>query len=318
MVNPDSDLHRAHPDWVLGITGAPQLDFRHQLVLDFGRAEVRDHLFGAIAALLHAHPITYLQWDMNRDISHPGGADGRAGVMAHVNGVYAVLDRLRAAFPTVEIESCASGGGRADFGMLARTDRIWTSDSNDAIDRLAIQRGFSRFFPAEVMGSHIGPAACHITGRKLSMSLRVATAFFGHLGMELDLSALDAAEMATLAAGVALHKAHRDLIHSGDLVRLDTAPGSNAFAIIAGDQSAALVSYTMIAEPRDVFVEPVRLAGLDAAADYALSVIWPERLGPDWPLAAGGTFSGGALMLAGLQPPRLWPGSAVILHLRRC
>ncbi len=137
-------------------------------MLDFGRAEVRDHLFGVIDALLRDHPIAYLKWDMNRDLSHPGGGDGRAGATAHVAGLYDVLARLRAAHPAVEIESCASGGGRADYGVLALTDRIWTSDSNDAIDRLAIQRGFSHFFPPEVMGAHIGPATCHITGRRLT------------------------------------------------------------------------------------------------------------------------------------------------------
>ena len=318
MVNPDSDLFRAHPDWVLAIPGAPHLGFRHQLVLDFGRAVVRDHLFAAVDSLLTAHPIAYLKWDMNRDLGHPGGADGRAGADAHVKGVYAVLDRLRAAHPGVEIESCASGGGRADYGILARTDRIWTSDSNDALDRLAIQRGFSQFFPAELMGSHVGPGTCHITGRKLSMALRVATALFGHMGMELDLRELDAADTATLAAGIALHKRHRALIHSGDLVRLDGPDGINGFGIVAADRSDALFSLTMITEPRTSFAAPIRLAGLDPVAVYGLEMVWPLRPGAQWPLAAGGHFGGDALMQMGVQLPRLWPGTAIILHLRRC
>jgi alpha-galactosidase len=317
MVNPDSDLFRAHPDWVLATPPAPQLDFRHQLVLDFGRSEVREHLFAAIDALLGEYPIAYLKWDMNRDLSHPGGADGRAGAQAHVLGVYAVLDRLRAAHPGVEIESCASGGGRADYGILARTDRVWTSDSNDAIDRLGIQRGFSHFFPAEVMGAHVGPGTCHITGRKLSMGLRVATALFGHMGMELDLRDLDDRETADLAAGVALHKAHRGLIHGGDLVRLDTAEGVNAFAIVAADRAEALLSYTLVTEPRGYFGEPLRLAGIDPAADYAVTRVWPPRLGVEWPLGDGAVVRGEVLMRAGLQPPRLFPGTAVVLHLQR-
>ena len=317
MVNPDSNLFRAHPDWVLGTPPAPQLDFRHQLVLDFGRAEVRESRFVAIAALLDEYPIAYLKWDMNRDISHPGGEDGRAGADAHVHGVYAVLDRLRAAFPHVEIESCASGGGRADYGVLARTDRIWTSDSNDALDRLTVQRGFSHLFPAEVMGSHVGPSPCHITGRTLSMSLRVATALSGHMGVELDLRALSDADMATLAAGIALHKAHRSLIHGGDLVRLDTAECINAFVIVAYDRSEALLTCTCLSQPRASFDVPVRLAGLDPAADYEMALVWPRRLGVAWPLAVGGRFSGEMLMQAGTALPRLWPGSAVILHLTR-
>ncbi|MBC7521966.1 MAG: alpha-galactosidase, partial [Sandarakinorhabdus sp.] len=316
MVNPDSALFRAHPDWVPGIAGVPQLGFRHQLVLDFGRAEIREHLFAAIDALLAEYPIAYLKWDMNRDLSHPGGSDGRAGAAAHLHGVYAVLDRLRAAHPGVEIESCASGGGRADYAILARTDRIWTSDSNDAIDRLAIQRGFSRFFPAEVMGSHVGPAACHITGRRLSMALRVATAMFGHMGMELDLRELDAADTAVLAAGVALHKAHRALIHSGDLVRIDAADGINAFAIVAADRGEALVSLTMVTEPRAAFGAPLRLVGLDPDADYRVERIWPEKL-PGWMLPDGIAVRGAVLMTAGIQLPRLWPGTAIVLHLVR-
>jgi alpha-galactosidase len=218
----------------------------------------------------------------------------------------------------VEIESCASGGGRADFGILARTDRVWTSDSNDALDRLAIQRGFSHFFPAELMGSHVGPGTCHITGRKLSMALRVATAMFGHMGMELNLRELDAADTETLAAGIALHKRHRALIHSGDLVRLYAPDGINAFGIVASDGAEALFSLTMVTEPRTSFAAPIGLAGLDTAALYALELVWPQRLGASWPLATGGRFTGGALMQVGIQLPRLWPGSAVILHLKRC
>jgi alpha-galactosidase len=217
----------------------------------------------------------------------------------------------------VEIESCASGGGRADYGVLARTDRIWTSDSNDALDRLAIQRGFSHFFPAEVMGTHVGPATCHITGRKLSMALRVATALFGHMGMELDLRALDSADAAELRAGVALHKAHRELIHGGDLVRLAAMESANAFAIVAADRSEALLSWTLVTEQRGYFAAPLRLAGLDPAATYAVAMVWPQRLRTPWPLAGGGQFSGAALMQAGLQMPRLRPQTAIILHLQR-
>ncbi len=317
MVNPDSDLYRAHPDWVLGVAGAAQLDFRHQLVLDCGRAEVRDHLFGVLDALLRDHAIAYLKWDMNRDLSHPGGGDGRAGAVAHVAGVYTLLARLRAAQPAVEIESCASGGGRADYGVLAFTDRIWTSDSNDAIDRLAIQRGFSHFFPPEVMGAHVGPATCHITGRRLSMGLRVATALFGHMGMELDLRELDDRDAAGLAAGVAVHKAHRALIHGGDLVRIDAEAGINAFAIVAPDKREALLSWTVVTEAPGYFGAPLRLAGLDAGAEYRVIRVWPPRLGADWPATDGAVVAGALLMQAGLQPPRLRPETAVVLHLQQ-
>lgn len=317
MVNADSDLFRAHPDWVLATPPAPQISFRHQLALDFGRADVRERMYSDIAALLCEYPISYLKWDMNRDLSQPGNADRRAGATAHVHGLYDVLDRLRAAFPQVEIESCASGGGRADYGVLARTDRVWTSDSNDALDRLAIQRGFSHFFPAELMGAHVGPTRCHITGRLLSMPLRVATALFGHMGIEADLRMLDAGETADLAAGVALHKAHRDLIHGGELHRIDAEDGVNAFAIIAADRAEALLSYTLVTEQRGFFAEPLRLPGLDPAGDYSMRLVWPPSLNASWPLKDGGVFRGAALMQAGFQPPRLHPGTALIVHLNR-
>lgn len=315
MVNPDSDLYRQHADWVLAALPAPQLGFRHQLVLDFGRAAVREHLFAAIDTLLRDHPIAYLKWDMNRDINHPGGGDGRPGARAHVLGVHAVLDRLRAAHPTVEIESCASGGGRADFAMLARTDRIWTSDSNDALDRLAIQAGFSRFFPPEVMGAHVGPATCHITGRRLSMALRVASAMFGHMGVELDLATAKADEVAELARGIALHKQHRALIHGGWRHRLDAGAGCLALVIVASDRGEALLSYTVVTEPGGVFPDRLRLAGLDPDADYRLTPIWPSPVPEESPLA--GRYRGALLMQAGLQPPRLPPATARIVHLQR-
>ena len=322
MVNPDSDLYRAHPDWALATPPAPVSEFRHQLVLDFGRAEVRDHLFGAIDALLRDHDIAYLKWDMNRDLSQPGGVDGRAAANAHVLGLYDVLGRLRAAHPAVEIESCASGGGRADYGVLAHTDRVWTSDSNDALDRLDIQRGAAHFLPAELLGAHVGPETCHITGRRLTMALRVQTALFGHMGMELDLGALDDAETAELTAGIALHKAHRALIHSGDLVRLDTAQGVSAFMIVARDRGEALLSYTCVTEQRAAFPAPLRLARLDAKADYGVESVWPNALAVRSPLVrawqVGMIVRGDMLMNAGVQPPRLHPETGFVLHLARC
>ena len=182
MVNPDSDLFRTHPDWVLQADSLEPIPFRNQYVLDLTRSEVSAHLFERIDALLSKHPISYIKWDMNRDIHHPGSF-GRPVTSQQTHAVYALIDRIRSAHPELEIETCSSGGGRADYGVLSRTDRIWTSDSNDALDRQIIQRGASHFFPLEVLGAHVGPSKCHITGRQLSMKLRVATALFGHMGL---------------------------------------------------------------------------------------------------------------------------------------
>lgn len=310
MVSIDSNLYRAHPDWAMATPPSPPRPFRSQLVLDFGRAEVRDHIHAQLGRLLADHRIGYLKWDMNSDLNQPGGANGRAAADAHVRGAYHVLDRLRAEHPQIEIESCASGGGRADYAILARTDRIWTSDSNDALDRLGIQRGFSHFFPTELMGAHVGPTTCHITGRRLTMATRVGTAFFGHMGMELDLRDLDEAAFAELAAGVALHKAHRGLIHAGDHLRLDPQPGVDAFGIVAADRGEALFSYACVEERRAVHPARMRLAELDPDARYSMRAIWPKETDP-------ATISGEVLMRVGWQPPRLHPGTGVILHLAR-
>lgn len=321
MVNPDSDLYRAHPDWVLGTPPAPQLGFRNQLVLDAGRGDVQDYLFRRIDALLREYPISYLKWDMNRDISHPGGADGRAAAHAHVQGLYRLLARLREAYPGVEIESCSAGGGRADLGVLALTDRVWTSDTNDALDRLHIQRGLSTFLPPELMGSHVGPTDCHITGRRVAMATRVATALFFHMGLEVDLLGLTGAEWSELATGIALHKEYRSLLHEGRLLRLDRASNEEAFGVIAPDGSRALFSYTLISEQAGYFPGRLRLAGLDPDALYHVRLVWPASANLKSPLFSvlrgGVSFAGSALVLAGLQLPRLHPQSALVLEVMR-
>ncbi len=321
MVNPDSDLFRAHPEWVLGTPPAPQLSFRNQLVLDFGREEVREYIFERIDALLRAYPISYLKWDMNRDINHPGGADGHAGAHAHVLGLYGLLARIRTAHPEVEIESCSAGGGRADLGILQWTDRLWTSDSNDALDRLSIQKGLSLWVPSELMGSHVGPTDCHITGRRISMATRVMTAMFGHFGIEADLLALTSQESDELAAGVSLHKRHRHLIHSGDLFRIDRAQGEHAFGIVSRDKGEALFSYTQVTEPVTYFADRLRLAGLDPSASYTTTLVWPKRAGTPTPLLEvlehGLVIAGGVLMDFGLELPRLKPQAGLVLHLQR-
>lgn len=317
MVNPDSDLFRAYPDWVLGTPPAPQLVFRNQLVLDASRDEVQEYLFDRIDALLRDHPITYLKWDMNRDISHPGGADGAAAAHAHVQGLYRLLARVRAAHPGVEVESCSAGGGRADLGVLDWTDRVWTSDTNDALDRQLIQRGLSTFLPAELMGAHVGPTDCHITGRRITMATRVATALFGHMGLEVDLLGLTEAERTELAAGIALHKIHRDLIHTGTLVRLDRHENEISFGIVATDGAQALFSHVQLREPVGYFPGRLRLVGLVADARYQVALVWPGQVKSASPLLAalreGAVFTGDALMGIGLQLPRLHPQAALVL-----
>lgn len=327
MVNPNSELYRQHPDWVLACQGNQQIGFRNQLVLDLTRPEVFDYLFERLNSLLGEYDISYLKWDMNRDINHPGDTHGQPAIHKQTQEFYALLAKIRRAHPRVEIESCASGGGRADYGVLQHTDRIWTSDSNDALDRLRIQRGFSYFFPSELMGSHVGPRDCHITHRHIDMGLRASVALFGHMGMEMDLRELTSEEQKQLGAMVALYKQHRLLIHSGDLFRLDTAEYVTSFGIVAQNKEEALFSYHLIAGHSTGMPRHLRFAGLDANQAYRLSVLWPQ-LELDKPVDASvfgfdtclpkidkQLFSGEVLMSVGLQMPRLVPQSNVIFYL---
>lgn len=323
MVNPDSDLHRAHPDWVLRAPGLDQIDSRNQYVLDLTRTEVANYLFGCIDTLLSKNKISYLKWDMNRNIHHPGTPDHAASIDQTL-ALYDLLDRIKTRHPSVDIESCASGGGRADYGILERTDRLWTSDNNDALERQIIQRGASHFFPTELLGSHVGPAKCHITGRKLSMELRVATAFFGHMGLEVDLSKETDRDLEILKRGLELHRSYRDLIHSGEYYRISTKPEANAFSIVSEDRREALLSYCQMASNRATLPPNIRFADLDKDALYRIRIIWPapvRAISQPSILDAmdltgdGLLLSGTLLMNVGLQLPLLHPETCLIFHL---
>lgn len=323
MVNPDSDLYRAHPDWVLGLEGVEQIPFRSQLALDISRPEVADYLFHAIDAILRDHDISYIKWDMNRDLSHPGDSSGVPRAFAQVGALYALLDRVRHAHPYVEIESCSSGGARADMGVLAHSDRVWTSDSNDALDRQVIQRGASFFLPLEVLGCHVGPAKCYVTGRRLSMEMRAATALMGHMGLELNLLTERTADLDVLKNAIDLHKKHRALLHNGDVFRLDSAPQLIASGVIARDKSEAIYSVAYVASDAKVLPGRFQFTGLDPQRSYRLQLIWPS----DWqaikgPSAIetldlngeGAIFSGAALVHGGLQLPHAFPETCLLFY----
>lgn len=322
MVNPDSDLFRSHPDWVLSTQGNPQIAFRHQYVLDLSRAEVCDYLFNHIDTVLSEYSkISYIKWDMNRDINHTGNQYGISAVHAQTLAVYALIDRVKAAHPSVEIESCSSGGARIDFGILAHTDRFWTSDSNDALDRLSIQRGCSFFIPAGIMGSHVGPRDCHITGRHIPISTRIGVAMFGHMGMEMDPRELSDEETRLLKKGFDLHKAHRHLIHSGDLYRIDSNGDSIDFGIVAKDKSEALFAYNSVNETKRTQPRKYRFVGLDAKATYRINIVWPGKLFEYSPsilqVIENKTYTAELLMQMGMQLPIVFPQTTLIFKLTK-
>ncbi|WP_232305381.1 alpha-galactosidase [Erythrobacter dokdonensis] len=314
MVSPDSDLYRAHPDWCLHHEGRERPTMRGQLALDMARAEVRDYLFARLDALLRENPIAYLKWDHNRDLFP--SASGQT------QGFYDLVDRLRSAHPHVEIESCASGGGRIDLRILGYVQRVWPSDNNDHLERMRIMRAWSQFLPLEVLGNHVGPSPNPITGRQTAMDFRAKVALFGHMGIEADPGAMSEVERQVLAAHIALYKTWRGVLHTGDRFALDH-PDAGVFAqmVVRDDTALAVAAQTGFSPVFDA--APLRLKGLEPQALYRVTLPrpWPGKaalyLG-DWQAwEAGLTLSGAALMQHGLALPLTHPETAWLVALER-
>jgi alpha-galactosidase len=319
MVNPDSDLYRAHPEWALVTPGYEPLTGRGQLVLDLARSDAFAHVLEALDRLLADHDIAFVKWDMNRKHAQAGGADGGAGSHAQTLAFYRLLDELRARHPGVEFESCASGGGRVDLGVLQRAERVWTSDCNDALERQTIQRGASMLIPPELMGAHIGPSRSHTTGRMHSLAFRALTAMFGHLGVELDVMSLDEAESEQLAAAISLHHRFRPLLHSGDVVRFDPvrngqAPAGLAHGVYSADRREAIVAYVQTASGLSLLPPPLRLPGLSGDQRYMVEQIPLPGSWAHWE-GSGLVLTGAQLAAHGIQPPHLNPESGILFHL---
>ncbi|MGP4097680.1 alpha-galactosidase [Nonomuraea sp. KM90] len=321
MVNPDSDLAREHPDWILGRAERMPPPQRHQQVLDLARPEAYAYLLERLDALVGEYALDYIKWDHNRDIAEPVHA-GVAGVHAQTLATYRLLDELRARHPRLEIESCSSGGARVDFGILARTDRVWTSDSNDALDRQAIQRWTGLLVPPERLGCHVGAPHDHVTGRSLPLAFRAATALFGHMGVEWDLTSASQAELEELATWIALHKRLRPLLHAGRVVRADH-PDSSALLHGVVLPERAVYAYVQLTSRTDLVPGPLRLPGLDPDAVYEVRVAGPapERAAlPAWAVPADGApvrLPGSVLGELGLPAPALRPASALLVELER-
>ncbi|MGW2346886.1 alpha-galactosidase [Streptomyces sp. NPDC001661] len=325
MVNPDSELLRAHPDWALHAADRLPPNWRNQQVLDLCHPEAYAYLLERLDDVLTTYGIGYLKWDHNRDLVEPGHA-GCAAVHAQTLAAYELLDELRRRHPGVEIESCASGGARMDLGILERTDRVWTSDCNDALERQEIQRGTNLLLPLELTGSHVGPTTCHSTGRTHTLGFRASTALFGHLGVEWDLTAASDDERTELAAWIVAYKEHRELLHTGRLFRHMPTEDEAAqlTGVVAGDGSQALLSYVQVSASRCEIPARARFGGLAPQSRYRLT-----PLGPTPPPAAGGLHAAPAwypgpievtgeyLDQVGLELPRLHPESALVLHAAR-
>lgn len=321
MVNPNSDLARANPGWLRREADGSITLQRNQAVLDFAAKGVPDHLFRVLTDLLSTHPISYVKWDMNRDLTGLD-AEVRPGHAEYVRSVYELIERIRAAHPVVEIEACASGGGRMDYGMLSLTDRVWTSDSNDALDRLDIQRNAALFIPPEITGAHIGPATCHITGRRLSLDLRAHVATFGHMGLELDLRALPAGDLARLSQHIANHVRFRPLIHSGVLLRLAFGDRDHSGLCAAEPDGDVLALVVRTGSARLGQGTTIRFPGLQPDAHYRVQAVSPITptvepcLAPAL-VADGVALSGRILAVKGLDLFLPRPETSILLFLQK-
>nr|BFE61339.1 alpha-galactosidase [Dactylosporangium thailandense] len=242
MVNPDSDLYRAHPDWVYASDGYPRHELRNQLVLDAGRPEVAAWLHDWLDTLLAEHDIAFVKWDMNRPVTDPGPYRDLQWSTRHARNLYAVLDRLRRDHPGVRFESCASGGGRVDLGILARTDQVWPSDNTDASDRLHIQEGFGQLYPARAMTAWVTDAPNFLTGNRVPLTYRFHVAMAGVLGIGGDLPRWTDEELRLAADLIGQYKRIRPIVQHGRLFRLRSPRESDAPALAylsaAGDEAA--------------------------------------------------------------------------------
>jgi alpha-galactosidase len=301
MISEDSLLYREHPDWAFTIPGRKPVRGRQQLVLDFSRKEVVDHIFSQIASVVESANISYIKMDMNRSITDVYTATEHRQnqgtiLYRYVLGVYDFLERLLAKFPDLLIEGCSGGGGRFDAGMLYYTPQIWCSDNTDAIERIRIQYGTSFGYPISAVGAHVSAVPNHQTGRVTSIETRGVVAMAGTFGYELDLNLISQEEKKIVKKQIADCRKYWNLTHEGRYFRL-TNPMEDtevaAWAFVAEDKSEALLSVVLLGSHCNAPINYVRLKGLEEKALYREE-------------ASGKEYSGSALMHAGLPLPMLW------------
>ena len=296
MVNPDSNLYRAHPDWVIHIDGRPMSLGRGQLLLDFSRKEVRDYIFDSMCQVLDNANIEYIKWDFNRNFTEVGSAAlpterQKETLHRYMLGLYEFLDKLVERYPHILLEGCSSGGGRFDPAMLYYSPQFWTSDCSDAAERLFIQHGTSMCYPTATMGAHVSAVPNHQTGRITSFKTRGNVALSGTFGYELDATKFTEEECEAVKAQCEEYHKLYDVIHYGELYRLITPYDGNgdcyAWEYVSEDKNEALLTYVLLLSRPRVRRE-VRLKGLDPNKTYR-----DEETGK--------TYKGSTLMNAGLN-----------------
>ncbi|HEX8235241.1 MAG TPA: alpha-galactosidase [Abditibacteriaceae bacterium] len=313
MVSPDSELYRAHPDWCLHVPHRRRTTSRNQLILDLSRAEVCDFIVDSVSKILSSAPITYVKWDMNRNMTEVGSGalpPQRQRETAHryMLGLYRVLETLTQKFPDVLFESCSGGGGRFDPGMLFYMPQTWTSDNTDAISRLRIQHGTSLVYPPISMGAHVSASPNHQVGRSTPLSTRGVVSMGGNFGYELDLNRLSEEDRTQIRQQVAFYKTVRPLVQFGELYRLHSPFEANqtAWMMVSDDRKEALVFFVQVLSEANAPFSRLKLAGLDADADYMVrEVFWaaPHARAGKKPRPTEARMGGDVLCHAGLHLP---------------
>ncbi len=323
MVNPDSELYRSHPDWALHLQSHETPLARNQLVLNIDMPEVFDYLYQHIAALVEEYKIDYIKWDHNRDLILAG--DGKRSVMhRQTMACYRLMQKLGENYQKLEIESCSSGGARADWGVLRHTGRVWTSDSIDAIDRVKIQRGYSYFNPPEIMGAHVGHAKAHLTGREINIHTRAIVALQGQYGYEIDARKLDAEEKQILSEYVSLYKNNRGWLSGSTTWRLDSAVDClTCGGLVSDDKKSSWWFAVAEASLAQTVPGTMVLYGLDKETDYRVRIAsrnleelqkFSKKI-PAW-VIDGITARGAFLMTVGLVLPVMPAQSALLIEVK--
>src|SRR5579883_665123 len=301
MVNPDSDLYRAHPDWVMNFPGRPRSELRNQLVLNLARDDVRDYIFNVLDKLASEYNIRYFKWDMNRTFAEPGwpemAPDEQKEIwVQYVQNLYDILARLRGKHPKLEIESCSGGGGRIDLGILRYVDEFWTSDNTEAFDRLRIQEGFSQAYAARFMSAWVTDVP-NMNGRSTSLSYRFLVALQGALGVGANLNNWSAEDTTLATRLIGTYKQIRETVQNGNLYRLRSPRehDTSANEYVAKDGSQAVLFAFRHSQQYNLPAPLIELQGLDERATYRVESI-------DNKLAGGPREASGAwLMQHGLQ-----------------
>ena len=318
MISPDSDLYRAHPDWAIQIPGRKACLSRNQYVLDLSRQEIVDYVYEMIRNVLHSANITYVKWDMNRQLSDLGSAElaaDRQGELYHryMLGVYQLQDRMVTEFPYLLLENCSGGGARFDPGMLYYSPQIWCSDDTDAIERLSIQEGTAMIYPLSAMGAHVSDCPNHTVGRVTPFETRGYVALAGTFGYELDVTKISKEDRALIKPQTEMYHRYNDLVRTGDYYRVASYSENHQFdcwQVVSKDKKESLVTFVQVLGRPNVHSRRVCLKGLDATKSYRITC---DRTGQER-VEDAQIYGGDTLMYAGVNISLYGDFTGVLLH----